>query len=69
MIKKNKRQVFAIVRWDYDLESPKDSFAVKEIVDNAEFAEQEVLRLNLLNKDKNVTYYYLATRFVDSLGG
>lgn len=36
---------------------------VKEVVTSAEAAEAEVQRLNHLNRDKNVVYWWQASRF------
>jgi hypothetical protein len=57
-----KEQVFAVVRWDKDLSNPQDAFTVKEILISMENAIEEVDRLNKLNHDKNVIYYWRTTR-------
>jgi hypothetical protein len=57
-----KEQVFAIIRWDKDISNPQDAFTVKEIIINENNANEEVIRLNKINKDKNAIYYWQATR-------
>ncbi len=60
-------QAFAVVRLDLfqeaDLRSePEVIVVVKEVVWDRQLAEAEVARLNRLNADKGVTYFWTFTR-------
>jgi len=54
--------VYAIVRFDRFMESPENSFTVKEIVRTQDVAEAEVKRLNEVNADKDCNYFWQTTR-------
>lgn len=58
-------QVFAIVRVDsfhHHDAAPEDTITVKKIVLNRQLAEDEVARLNALNRDKGCSYFWQVTR-------
>lgn len=62
---KAREEVFAILRWDgYHgaAASPDVLVTVKEIVRSQELAEAEVARLNSLNEDKDLLYWWQTTR-------
>lgn len=56
---------FAIVRVDlfHDLAAdPETAITVKKVVLSEQFAEEEVSRLNTLNRDKQCMYFWQVTR-------
>ena len=57
-----KIQVFAVVRLDQD-QTADDAITVKEILPTKAEAEQEVKRLNSLNKARRCHYFWQATRY------
>lgn len=62
---KEREGVFAILRYDgfHGLDArPELTVTVKEIVRSQELAEAEVARLNTLNAEKNVLYWWQYTR-------
>ena len=60
--RKPSEHVYAIVRFDRDMQSWENSFTVKEIVRTQDIAESEVKRLNEVNADKNCLYFWQTTR-------
>jgi hypothetical protein len=60
----DRTQVYAIVRYDPELDDLDAAFTVKEIVLTLKEAEFEVERLNSLNKSKGVRYAFQATRML-----
>jgi hypothetical protein len=61
----DREQVFAIIRWDGFQGAgarPETLVTVKEIVRSQELAEAEVARLNALQEDANVHYWWQTTR-------
>lgn len=58
-----KLQVFAVVRLDRDISVLEDAITVKEILVSEKEAEAEVARLNNINGDKNVHYFWQSTRY------
>jgi hypothetical protein len=72
---KEREEVFAVLRWDgfHGSEtSPDVLVTVKEVVRSQELAEAEVSRLNSLNEEKGVRYWWQMTRLfpeVRSAGG
>ena len=67
-MKKNKKHVhvFAIIRYDdfqeYAPSEIAEAITIKKVVWSREVAEQEVARLNQLNGDKGVLYFWQMTR-------
>lgn len=55
-------QVYAVVRVD-DSKLTEDAITVKEILPTMEEASHEAERLNMLNGDKAVHYFWQATRY------
>ena len=64
--RKPSEHVYAIVRFDRDMESWENSFTVKEIVRTQDIAESEVKRLNEVNADKDCLYFWQTTRLFPS---
>lgn len=69
-MKPNKKyqHIYAIIRYETDADecSPIDlRITVKKVVVDPHFADQEVKRLNELNKDKGAYYFSQVTRFED----
>ena len=54
--------VYAIVRFDREMQSWENSFTLKEIVRTQDIAESEVKRLNEVNADKDCLYFWQTTR-------
>jgi hypothetical protein len=68
---RSRNQAFAIVRVDDFLGQSvpcHERVAVKEVVWTQEHAEAEVARLTALNSEKNVTYFWRATRVQPTSG-
>jgi hypothetical protein len=63
---KEREEVYAILRFDAFHASaatrPEDTVTVKEVVRSIETAEAEVNRLNEVNGDENVRYWWQQTR-------
>jgi hypothetical protein len=59
---KEREQVWAVVRFDGDVDDPAHAFTVKEIVRDQQLAEAEAARLNALNADKGCRYWATPTR-------
>ncbi len=63
------QHIYAIVRYetDADMNTPIDlRITVKKVVVDPHYAENEVRRLNALNKDKGSYYFYQVTRLEDA---
>jgi len=61
--------MYAIIRYetDADMNVPIDlRITVKKVVVDPQYAEEEVKRLNELNKDKGSYYFCQVTRFEDT---
>jgi hypothetical protein len=70
-LKPNKKfqHIYAVVRYETDADenTPIDlRVTVKKVVVDPHHAEEEVKRLNNLNKEKNCYYFYQVTRFEDT---
>jgi hypothetical protein len=66
---KENEGVFAILRYDgfHGTDAPVETaVTVKELVRSQAIAEAEVARLNALNADKNVRYWWQYTRLFPS---
>jgi hypothetical protein len=62
---KGQMAVYAVLRYDGFLGSevlPEHAITVKEVVWSLELAESEVARLNALQEDKGVRYWWQCTR-------
>ena len=57
-----REHVYAIVRFDRNVQSWENSFTVKKIVRTQDLAESEVKRLNEVNADKDCSYFWQTTR-------
>jgi hypothetical protein len=67
-LKPNRKygHLYAIVRYESDASpnTPIDfRVTIKKVVEDAAYAQQEVERLNQLNKGKGCCYFFQATRF------
>jgi hypothetical protein len=62
---KEHESVYAILRYDGfqgELSAPEGSITVKEVVRSRDVAEAEVTRLNAINGEKDVRYWWQYTR-------
>ena len=59
----DKTQVFAVLRFDEDVQELQHAITVKEIVPTQTDAANEVERLNKLNAGKSCRYFWQATRY------
>ena len=64
--RKPSEHVYAIIRFDRDMQSWENSFTVKEIVRSQDIAESEVKRLNEVNANKHCIYFWQTTRLFPS---
>ena len=62
---KERKEVYAILRYDgflSDISPPEQCVTIKEVVRSRDLAEAEVSRLNAINAEKNVRYWWQMTR-------
>lgn len=58
-----KIHLYAIVSVDKDIKSFEEAITVKEVLPTQEDAEFEVERLNRMNSNKGIFYFWQLTRF------
>lgn len=59
---KTREYVWAVIRFDPDMSSPKTQFTITEVLHDGEIAEAEVARLNALAAGKADRYFLHGTR-------